>query len=336
MAMNQLTGAGSIRTRRNRVLLAAAGLVGAMAALGGCQTNPTTGRNQFIMMSWEEEAQLGTQAQPQLVQEMGGAVSRADLRDYVTEVGQKLVATTAQDDPNLPNLPWEFTLLDSDVVNAFALPGGKVFMSRGLAQMMTNEAQLAGVLGHEIGHVTARHTNERFSRAAGAQIGLGVLGVAIGSGTDAQTINQLAGQATELALLSYNRSQELESDRLGMEYMARAGYDPAAQRQVMEILLKASGGGGQPEFFSTHPHPESRIAQINDLLVGRYANTQNNPQYKLGEQEFRQRFLNKLAQAYPSGGTPRFDPEEARRQREVAMRDAGVTEHLGCDESCGH
>lgn len=325
-------GAGSVGVRG---LLASVGVCGA-ALLGGCQTNPTTGRTQVILMSWEEETQLGAQAQPQLVQEMGGAVSRADLRDYVTEVGRKMAATTGRDDPNLANLPWEFTLLDSDVINAFALPGGKVFMSRGLAQLMTNEAQLAGVLGHEIGHVTARHTNERFSRAAGAQIGLGVLGIAIGGGTDAQTINQLAGQATELALLSYNRAQELESDRLGMEYMARVGYNPAAQRDVMEILLKASGGSGQPEFFSTHPHPESRIAQINDLLVGRYAHTQNNPQYKLGEQEFRQRFLNKLAQAYPSRGVPRFDPEEAQRQREVAMREAGVTEHIGCDESCGH
>jgi predicted Zn-dependent protease len=336
MAMNARNGTGSMGLR---TLLAAAGLGGAAVLgglMGGCETNATTGRNQFIMMSWAQEAQLGAEAQPQLVQEMGGEVSRADLRQYVTEVGQKLAATTAQDDPNLPSLPWEFTLLDSDVINAFALPGGKVFMSRGLAQMMTNEAQLAGVLGHEIGHVTARHGNERFSRAAGAQLGLGVLGVAVGSGAEAQMISDLAGQATELALLGYSRSQELESDKLGMEYMARAGYNPAAQRDVMEILLKAAGSGGQPEFFSTHPHPESRIAQINDLLVGKYSHTQNNPQYKLGEQEFRQRFLSKLALAYPSQGTPRFDPEEARRQREVAMREAGVTEHAGCDDACGH
>lgn len=319
---------------RVRVGMAAVVLAGA-AVLTGCQTNATTGRNQFIMMSWEEEAQLGAEAQPQLVQEMGGEVARQDLRQYVTEVGQKLAATTAQDDPNLPTLPWEFTLLDSDVINAFALPGGKVFMSRGLAQLMTNEAQLAGVLGHEIGHVTARHTNERFSRAAGAQLGLGVLGVALGSGADAQTINQLAGQAAELALLSYSRSQELESDKLGMEYMSRAGYDPMAQRQVMEILLKAAGSGGQPEFFSTHPHPESRIGQINDLLAGKYAHTQNNPQYKLGEQEFRQRFLSKLSLAYPSGGVPRFDPAEAQRQREVAMREAGIADDAGC-AGCSH
>lgn len=329
MAMNRST---SIAVRG---LLAVAGVCAA-ALLGGCQTNATTGRNQFIMLSWEEESQLGAQAQPGLVQEMGGEVTRTDLRQYVTEVGQKMAATTGQDDPELPKLAWEFTLLDSDVINAFALPGGKVFMSRGLAQMMTNEAQLAGVLGHEIGHVTARHTNERFSRAAGAQLGLGVIGIAVGTGAEAETINQLAGQATELALLGYSRGQELESDKLGMEYMARVGYDPMAQRQVMEILLKAAGSGGQPEFFSTHPHPESRIAQINDLLVGKYAHTQNNPQFKLGEQEFRQRFLSKLAMAYPTKGTPRFDPAEAQRQREVAMREAGVTEHIGCDEACGH
>lgn len=332
MAMTGLHRSGSMRAR----WIAAAASMCAAALLGGCQTNATTGRNQWIMLSWEEEAQLGAEAKPQMVQEMGGEVARADLKQYVTDTGRRLAATTAQDDPNLPNLAWEFTLLNSDVINAFALPGGKVFVSLGLAKLMTNEAQLAGVIGHEIGHVTARHTNERFSQAAGAQLGLGVIGVAVGSGADAELINQLAGQAAELALLSYSRDQELESDKLGMEYMSRANYDPMAQRQVMEILLKAAGNGGQPEFFSTHPHPESRIKQINDLLQGKYAYTQNNSQYQLREQEFRQRFLSKLSAAYPSSGVPRFDPAEARRQREVAMREAGVTEHIGCDEACGH
>ena len=304
-----------------------------LCLLVGCTTNPTTGRSQFNALSRSDEIAMGVQSMPAMLKEYGGRVAKQELQDYVTSIGRLMAAQTEGD---APTLPWEFTLLDSDVINAFALPGGKVFMSRGLAQMMTNEAQLAGVLGHEIGHVTARHTNERFSRAASAQLGLGVLGIAVGTGAESQLINDLAGQATSIALLSYDRGQELESDKLGMEYMARVGYDPMAQRQVMEILLKAAGSGGQPEFFSTHPHPESRIAQINDLLVGKYAHTQNNPQFKLGEQEFRQRFLSKLSMAYPTKGTPRFDPAEAQRQREVAMREAGVTEHIGCDEACGH
>ena len=306
--------------------------------LGGCQTNSTTGRSQLIMLSWQEEVQLGTEAKPELVKEFGGEVARADLRDYITEIGQRLAITTSQDDENLAQLPWEFTLLDSDVVNAFALPGGKVFMSRGLVQMMTNEAQLAGVLGHEIGHIAARHTNERFSRAAGAQLGVGILGAVLGTGAGSQTISDLAGQATGIALMSYDRNQELESDALGMRYMARAGYNPAAQRQVMEILLKASGGAKQLEILSTHPHPESRIRQIDDLIANEYAGTQNNPQYQLREQEFKTRFLNKLAAAYPTISEPIFDPERAKQERQIVMRNAGIdaSEHGGHDGCAGH
>lgn len=315
-----------MRVRSSMVrMVAGVGLVAALGlGAGGCQKNTTTGRSQLIMLSWQEEVQLGTEAQPQLVQEFGGAVAREDLRQYVQEVGMRLVATTSQDDPELVKLPWEFTLLDSDVVNAFALPGGKVFMSRGLAQMMTNEAQLAGVLGHEIGHVTARHTNERFSRAAGAQLGVGILGTVLGTGADAQVLTDLAGQATQLAVMSYDRRQELESDALGMRYMSRAGYDPAAQKDVMEILLKASGGAAPPEFFSTHPHPETRIRRIEDLLATEYASTQNNPQFRTGEREFRDRFLSKLAIAYPVRGTPRFDAEAAFEEQRVAMKRAGL------------
>jgi predicted Zn-dependent protease len=316
-------------------MVAGVGLVAAVGlGAGGCQKNTTTGRSQLIMLSWQEEVQLGTEAQPQLVQEFGGEVAREDLRQYVQEVGMRLVATTSQDDPELAKLPWEFTLLDSDVVNAFALPGGKVFMSRGLAQMMTNEAQLAGVLGHEIGHVTARHTNERFSRAAGAQLGVGILGAVLGTGADAQVLTDLAGQATQLAVMSYDRRQELESDALGMRYMSRAGYDPAAQKGVMEILLKASGGAAPPEFFSTHPHPETRIRRIEELLATEYAGTQNNPQFRTGEREFRDRFLSKLAIAYPSRGTPRFDAEAAFEEQRYAMKQAGLDPATA--ESCDH
>lgn len=262
----------------------------ASMGLGACSTNPTTGRSQLNLLSHDDEVKLGTEARPQMIKEYGGEVKNVDLRNYVIEIGNKLAAQTEADNPKLP---WEFALLDSDVINAFAIPGGKVFVSRGLAAKMTNEAQLAGVLGHEIGHVTARHINEKMTRSSIANAGLGILGVAIGSGGDA--VAGLAGQAVQLSLLSYDRGQESEADELGMRYMTKVGYNPVGQMQVMQILKAASGGGKQPEFMSTHPLPETRIKRTQQLLDTTYKYTQNNPAFKTGEAEFKARFLSKLA-----------------------------------------
>jgi predicted Zn-dependent protease len=275
----------------------------AALVLPACSTNPTTGRSQFNAMSREEEIALGTQAKPELIKEYGGEVARADLRAYITEVGMRLVATTAEDDPSLTSLPWEFTLLDSPVINAFALPGGKVFMSRGLASKMTNEAQLAAVLGHEVGHVTARHVNDRFARQKWSQLGIGIGSIFLGA--DLSGAQNLVG----IALMRYDREQELESDALGMRYMARAGYNPLGTKQVMEILAHEAGGRGGSEIMSTHPLPESRVKRAQQLLESEYSFTQGNSQYKLGEQEFQARFLSKLAAAYPEGR-----PENVREQ----------------------
>ena len=248
-------------TRPSPLRRAFLGIAAALAALAplGCQAK---------YLSWQEEIAMGEQYKGELLKEMGGEVARADLREYVREIGMKLVQTTAQDDPGYLNLPWEFFLLDSDVINAFALPGGKIYMSRGLAQLMTNEAQLAGVLGHEIGHVTARHTNERYSRAMNAQIGIGVLGAVLGSGAG-ELATQSAAQITQIALLSYDRDQESESDLLGMRYMTRAGYNPVGQRDVMLILKSKAGGSNQPAFrFHRPPRlPPPRHQQTREKNV---------------------------------------------------------------------
>ncbi len=278
-----------------RALPAFMAALAAAAVLPACSTNPTTGRSQFNALSREEEIAMGTEAQPELTKEYGGEVQNADLQQYVARIGNSLAQQTEGD---FPSLPWEFTLLDSDVINAFALPGGKVFMSRGLAEKMTNEAQLAGVLGHEVGHVTARHINDRIAQ----QIGVGVLttaaGVAIGATSDDDLVRYGApiafGVGGQLVLLSYSRSQELESDRLGVRYMTKVGYDPRGQLQVMEILDEAAGTDRAASFFATHPDPKARIQQIEKLLQGEYAFTQNNPQFSLKEREFREQFLARL------------------------------------------
>ncbi|MBX3379634.1 MAG: M48 family metalloprotease [Phycisphaeraceae bacterium] len=268
----------------------AAALTLLACCLGACSTNPTTGRSQLNMLSRSDEIQMGVDSKPEMLKEYGGEVKNSDARAYVSNLGHQLAAQTEADNPGLP---WEFTLLDSDVINAFALPGGKVFVSKGLAIKMTNEAQLAGVLGHEIGHVTARHINDKITRQAGASVGLSIFSAVIGGGGDA--ISGLAGQAVQISLLSFDRDQENEADTLGMRYMVKIFYNPIGQLQVMEILKKEAGAPNQPEFLSTHPIPDTRIKRIRQLIDTEYKYTQNNPQYKLNEEQFKTQFLPKLA-----------------------------------------
>lgn len=263
-------------------------LGGAMVGLGGCKMNEATGRSQFQFFSREEEIALGAQSKPQLVQEFGGTVPDQQLQAYVTEIGKKLAAVTEGDNPGLP---WEFTFLNSDAINAFALPGGKVFVSRGLVKEMTTEAELAHVLGHEVGHVTARHTNERMGQALGAQVLAGIAGVAARN----QALADIAGNAAQVVVLGFSREQENEADALGMRYMTRVNYDPRGALGVMQILLAASQGPRQPQILATHPYPEDRIKRVQAALDTTYASMVNNPQYQSYPDRFRTRMLGRLA-----------------------------------------
>ncbi|MBZ0173632.1 MAG: M48 family metallopeptidase [Phycisphaerales bacterium] len=287
--------------QRMRRTSARLGLVACVIVMGtfanGCTTNAATGESRLAIgyMSTSQQIALGEDAMPALTKEYGGETPSVSLQGYVTEVGAKMARKTEAENPSLP---WEFTLLDSPVINAFALPGGKVFMSRGLAEKMTNEAQLAGVLGHEIGHVTAEHIAERVQTQTGTAVLVQVLSTAAGMGDSAalqQLTDVVVGYGGQGYLLKFGRDQELEADRLGMRYMALAGYDPVGQRQVMEILSKASEGPRPPEFLSTHPHPDSRIEQIETLLRTDYARVTGRRTHGLYEQRFERRFLNPVS-----------------------------------------
>lgn len=234
--------------------------------LGGCSTNLATGRSQLNLLSRSGEIAIGADAAPALVEEYGGEVANERVSAYVEGIGRKMIAFTEGD---AKTLPWEFFLLDSDVINAFALPGGKVFVSRGLAVKLSSEAELAGVIGHEIGHVTARHTNERISQ--GMLLQIGVVAATVGAQQSDEDLVRVGlplvvGAGGQGYMLKFGRSQELESDKLGLRYMAAAGYDPAALLDVMEVLRKATSGNKQPEFLSTHPYAENRIKQIREIL----------------------------------------------------------------------
>lgn len=294
--------------RSPAVLVALAGLsIAASAVFSGCTAaNPTTGRRQLSVASLDrdEQIQIGTEQKPEMEKEFGGVVSDQQAQAYVVNIGKRLAETTRQDDPKMADLPWEFTLLNSDVVNAFALPGGKVFVSKGLAVKMTNEAQMAAVLGHEIGHVTAEHTSERYGQqlmvVGGSAIAGAVLGAVIDSDNRATGAGIGAGvgaAAGGIATLSYSRNQEIEADRLGMRYMERLKYNPQGAIQVQEILQREAGSGQTLEIMSTHPSSETRINELNKRMQKYYQHTVNNPEYQFYEDRFRSQFLSRFAAA---------------------------------------
>ncbi len=252
----------------------------AVLCLGGCKVNPATGKSQLIMVSAPELEAMGAEASPMLVKEYGGEVGQPQLKQYVTSIGQQL---SKHVEPEYADVKWTFTTLDSDVINAFALPGGRVFISRGLIVKLHNEAEIAAVLGHEIGHVTGRHVDERVSRATALELGLQIGGAATQSEL-AVAAGNLFGQGY---LLKFGRDQELEADRLGLRYMMQAGYDPHAMVGVINVLMEASQGSSPPEFLSTHPNPERRMEQVKGLLATpEYQGTAGNPNYKLYEDRF--------------------------------------------------
>ena len=230
--------------------------------------NPATGQTEFTAMSPEQEKAVGKEQHPKILQQFGGEYDDPKLQAYVNQIGERLRVVS-----ELPDLDFTFTLLNSDVVNAFALPGGFVYISRGLLALAENEAEVAGVMAHEIGHVTARHSAQRYSRGVLAQGGVfaATIGAAIfGGGNLAKTVQQAAGTGAQAYLAGYSREQEFQSDELGVRYLARAGYDPIAMASFLEKLgeqselarkLAGKEGTAEPStsMFATHPRTPDRV-----------------------------------------------------------------------------
>lgn len=273
------------------------GFAAATAALPACTTNLATGRTQLNLLSRSEEIAMGAGAMPEMIDEYGGEVADATARAYVTEVGTTLSRQTESD---YASLPWEFTLLDSDVLNAFALPGGKVFISRGLAERLSNEAELAFVLGHEVGHVTAQHVDERLSRQYALAIGGTLVGAAAqrSEAEWAQLGGQLLIGGAGVYALSFDRNQESEADALGIRYMTRAGWNPIGAQQAMQVLADAAKGASRPpEFLATHPNPETRLQRIGRILKADHPGALTNPQQNTNPSAYQSRMLSRLAAA---------------------------------------
>ncbi|MCB1579564.1 MAG: M48 family metalloprotease [Rhodospirillales bacterium] len=231
------------------------------AALTGCSTNPATGQQQFTaLMSPQQEVQVGASEHQKIAQQFG-FYEDARVNAYVTSVGRKVTTKTER-----PDVQYKFFVLDSPIVNAFALPGGYIYVSRGLLALANSEAELAAVLAHETGHITGRHSAERYSRGVVTTLGAGVLSAVLGSDGASQAL----GVGANLYLSAYSRGQESEADALGLRYMTHGGYDVDAMAKFLSSLkaqsdldsrLAGNGNANGFSYFSTHPATADRVAQ---------------------------------------------------------------------------
>jgi predicted Zn-dependent protease len=233
--------------------------------------NPITGEKQRVQISPKQEIVLGLRSREQLASEYGGLYPNASLQAYIDEIGNRLVERSeAKTSP----YNFEFHLLKStNVVNAFALPGGQVFITAAMLGRLQSEAQLAAVLGHEIGHVIARHGAEHLAKQ---QLGISLVNAVSIAASDGQQSSQqaavLAQAVNQLVSLKYGREDELESDRLGLRFMTKAGYNPQGIVELMKILASLSGKGRNPEILSTHPDPGNRAVQMQNAIAQQYPN----------------------------------------------------------------
>lgn len=228
--------------------------------------NPVTGEVQHISMTADQEIALGLQAAPQMANQHGGLYPDQNIQNQIKAIGHRIVQNSAA-----KNSPYQFdfhVLKDENMVNAFALPGGQIFITMALLKRLQTEDQVAGVLGHEIGHVVGRHGAEHMAKGKLTQGLTGAAAIALYDPNNSASRNSAAVAAMigSMVNMKFGREDELESDRLGIEYMYNTGYNPNEMIEVMKILEAASGGSQRSEFFSTHPSPENRIEKIKETI----------------------------------------------------------------------
>lgn len=263
--------------RRRGAPLLIAGVIVVIALVsyfGSTSINPVTGQAQRVALSVDQEIALGLRSAPEMASQFGGLHPDQQAQALVDRVGQRLLSRGFAD-VELP-YPFEFHLLADDrVVNAFALPGGQIFITAALYGRLETEGQLAGILGHEIGHVIERHGAEHLAKARLTQ---GLVGaVAVGASDANSPVSPaeaaaIASAVGQMINLKYGRDDELESDHWGVRLLVDSGYDPRALIRVMEILEEASPGGRQPEFLSSHPNPGNRRERIAALIAKEFPN----------------------------------------------------------------
>lgn len=252
---------------KGRLIIAAIMVLISLVGYYGARSyNPVTDETQHVSISPEQEVAIGLQAAPSMAEEYGGLHPDQQAQQRVDRVCHELVEKTAARETE-----YQFDchiLADEKTINAFALPGGQVFITAGLMARLQTEGQLAGVLGHEIGHVVARHGAEHIAKQRLTQ---GLTGAAVIASYDPNNPASRRNAAVAMVIgqlvnMRFGRQDELESDRLGVRFMADAGYDPRKMIDVMKILAESGGGSRQPEFFSTHPNPENRMENLEAAI----------------------------------------------------------------------
>lgn len=292
-----------------RCVTAVLGLGAVCCMIIACSTNPATGQRQLNFLSESQEVALGEENAPKILEELGGEVPSKTIQNHVNDMGRQLARLSER-----PDLPWEFFVADSQVVNAFALPGGKIFITRGLISKMDNDAQLAAVLGHEVGHVTAQHSGQQM--AHNTIVGIAASGAAVAAdlALEDEMLSSAVGIGSQFAatglVLQYSRSHESQADSLGLRYMTKAGYNPEGMVQLMEILRDQASGGSMPEFMLTHPLPETRIRQVQSEINRDYPDYNQPGRYRWGTDSF------KAYVETPLESLPK--PKDERKQAETS------------------
>ncbi|HYH07928.1 MAG TPA: M48 family metalloprotease [Thermoanaerobaculia bacterium] len=240
-----------------------ASLLLTIVLLAACSTNPATGKREFNIVSESQEISIGQSSHQQIIQQFGVYDEKPELTRMVERVGRSIAAASER-----PNLPWTFTVLDSPIVNAMALPGGYIYITRGMLERINSEDELAGVLGHEVAHVTARHSAQQISRSQLAQLGM-VLGAVIAGPEALQQYGQLAELGIGLLFQRYSRAHETQADLLGTGYMAAARYNPVGSERMLMTLqrLDKSPSGGLDRYFMSHPDPAKRVRDVRQKIT---------------------------------------------------------------------
>ena len=228
-----------------------------------CSTNPVTGNREFNIVSEAQEIAMGREAHGQVVQQFGVYEEKPEINRMVETIGRRIAASSDR-----PDLPWTFTVLDSPMVNAMALPGGYIYVTRGMLERINSEDEVAGVLGHEIAHVTARHAAQRISRQQLAQFGM-VLGAVIAGPEVLQQYGQLADLAVTLLFQRYSRGQETQADLVGTDYMAEARFSPVGAERMLMALQRLNSGEDSAidRYFQSHPDPAKRVRDVRGKLA---------------------------------------------------------------------
>lgn len=252
-----------------------------LAVCAGCAVNPITGKSELMLMTESQDLEIGKKYAPEIEKQMGGRIPDEALQNYVNTVGQKVAKVSHR-----RTWDYNFIALNDDMVNAFALPGGYIFITKGMLKQLNTEGQLASVLGHEVAHVVARDTAVMMSR----EIGIEILLSAVTSEATSATARTVADLTRQIIGLRFSRADEKDADMAGMDYMVRAGYNPNGMVETMQMLQNQQKTR-TIEFFSTHPSPANRVAYLKARIESRYSKQEG---LSIGKDEFNKSILSRL------------------------------------------